>query len=124
MRARSSPHLKNSHLSGELRVPLLLGALPLLLSSTPLHMDPQIYYYPTQQQLVGARSSSKRETAQHAVSKGIGEFRGIVRPVVGLLQYWSNISFYVIGGTFHRYSLLAGLRFGCNAITFILQNSQ
>ena len=82
MRARSSPHLKNSHLSGELRVPLLLGALPLAsqLSSTPLHMDPQIYYYPTQQQLVGARSSSKRETAQHAVSKGIGELRGTVGP--------------------------------------------
>ena len=47
MRARSSPRSKSSHLSGELRVPLLLGALPLLLSSTPLHMDPQIYY-PTQ----------------------------------------------------------------------------
>ena len=75
MRARSSPRSKSSHLSGELRVPLLLGALPLLLSSTPLHMDPQIYY-PTQQQLVGARSSTKRETAQHAVSKGIGSMGG------------------------------------------------
>ena len=66
-----------SNLSGELRVPLLLGALPLLasqLSSTPLHMDPQIYY-PTQQQLVGARSSSNCETAQHAASRDIGELR-------------------------------------------------
>ena len=94
MRARSSPHLKNSHLSGELRVPLLLGALPLAsqLSSTPLHMDPQIYYYPTQQQLVGARSSSKRETAQHAVSKGIGELSG----TVGLffISVYSKVVFY------------------------------